>query len=919
MRDLRKHFKKPLILVGLLLSFSVIAFPIAELSPTSSDVPITSLSSQPDKIILADIGTYKDMYLFTVEGTSLTIVDVTLWDDATDQPENFDDSVVDAALLSNGTSLIIALSDGDIARIELDDTDTFTKVDPDDATDDDEEESEDDEDDEDTEDDEEETTDDDSDDQRIIDISGQMTSAGISHMVADNEDDIVYLTNSDGYYFIYDIESSNFTEAELTNSASDDEEEDPNYSPADMLFVDHSSAGKRIFIATDEGVLLYLSAGSTSATEKSISSSSVSATPSLDDLSLSPDGEYLYIVDSANDVVWVYEISSDAFVDQLNGGSDPDPILFDEDQNDEFTHVAVYTDGTNTVGYVSGENGLTLIDADDPDAKEDGKVYDIDTTDGDDEDPVVLTGTPGPIVASFDDGYIYSANSDASIAVLTDNPFVTIGSIDPSSVNSETSSFTITFQSDAAGSYTVRSNGGPLGDSGEELADDTDFTDADTDATETFDINNFDRDAFIEGENKIFVYATDSSGNVGRTAIRLTVDRPPEAITITGNSFGNEKAYIAFTPSEDADIDYYQLLAEPADSQSNPDCPGSLTFTSGSTVSSTLEPSECSDDSCTGIVTGLSNDTTYCVAMFAVDEAGQTGELSSISDAVTPEQTVGPAGFLGETGCSLNSSQNVKNARPLFLYGAGLLSLFILFMIRRVKKTSWIPVQHRVTSCRSVPGMTKKSVFFILLVCISLLLTTQALAQERTPQNWTVELKGNLWVPSSSNIKTFFGPCCNFGGEVEAGYLFTKQINLTFSTGMGYKTGDAIGLSSGTTSNDKFSLTMIPLRLDLVYRADFKPEQFILPYARAGGDAVLFRESSGGNSINGIKYGFHGGIGVGFLLDRLESLSGTMENEMGINDVYLIVEGRYSIINNFQSTGLDLSGFYPYLGVLFEF
>ena len=128
-----------------------------------------------------------------------------------------------------------------------------------------------------------------------------------------------------------------------------------------------------------------------------------------------------------------------------------------------------------------------------------------------------------------------------------------------------------------------------------------------------------------------------------------------------------------------------------------------------------------------------------------------------------------------------------------------------------------------------------------------------------------------------------------------------------------------MGITSGAESGDKFSLTMIPLRMDLIYRADFKSNQLFLPYARVGGDAVVFRESSGGSSISGVKFGVHAGIGVGVLLDRIESLSGDMENNIGINDVYLVVEGRYAYINSFSNTGLDLSGFYPYIGVLFEF
>lgn len=194
-----------------------------------------------------------------------------------------------------------------------------------------------------------------------------------------------------------------------------------------------------------------------------------------------------------------------------------------------------------------------------------------------------------------------------------------------------------------------------------------------------------------------------------------------------------------------------------------------------------------------------------------------------------------------------------------------------------------------------------------------------AQAQERSPQNWTFEAKGSLWIPTDASMKTFFDPCCNFGGEVEFGLLFHDKYNVTISSGLGYKTGLAVGVTTGSPSGDTFTLLTFPVRLDFIYRFDFKSDQVLLPYLRSGVDAVIFREASGNSSINGVKYGLHGGAGLGFLLDRVENLTSTMENDMGINDIYLVLEGRYAFINSFQSSGLDLSGFYPYLGVLFEF
>ena len=211
-----------------------------------------------------------------------------------------------------------------------------------------------------------------------------------------------------------------------------------------------------------------------------------------------------------------------------------------------------------------------------------------------------------------------------------------------------------------------------------------------------------------------------------------------------------------------------------------------------------------------------------------------------------------------------------------------------------------------------------------ITITITLLICTSAFAErnliEKTPQHFTLDVKAGLWFPTDSSTKGFVGNCCNFNGEVEFGYLFNNQINLAFASGFGYADGDAVSASSGTTSADSFSLLMIPLRLSLIYRFDYKPQQLFVPYVRAGGDAIVFREkTSGSSAITNVKYGGHVGAGVSILLDRFEEIGTTLESEVGVNDVYLILEGRYSLLNNFGGSGLDLSGFYPYAGVLFEF
>ncbi|QQR80396.1 MAG: hypothetical protein IPJ69_14010 [Deltaproteobacteria bacterium] len=131
--------------------------------------------------------------------------------------------------------------------------------------------------------------------------------------------------------------------------------------------------------------------------------------------------------------------------------------------------------------------------------------------------------------------------------------------------------------------------------------------------------------------------------------------------------------------------------------------------------------------------------------------------------------------------------------------------------------------------------------------------------------------------------------------------------------------GTSVGLSSGTSSNTRFNFSMIPISNDISFRGHFKESQLFIPYAKFGPDYVFFRENNQGNITKGWKTGLHGTIGVGFDLSRVDELSKSARDDVGMNDVYFIVESRYGWINGFGSSGVDLSGFTWTGGLLFEF
>ena len=789
-----------LFIFSLFLSLTVQSAPLTEKSPSSSLAPISALSSQPDKIFLLPFGDFQDQYLFAIDSTSVTIVDTTTFAEHSTQPEAFLSTVTGATLLENGTSIIFSLSDGNLARIELDDEDTFSNTDND-ETDEDEE-------------------DDDGTDSRQIDSATNMTSAGISHIVADPDQDIVYMVNEDGFYFEYNLNTSTLTELELDDltsgesESSDDETSDTtNHTPTGIFFAE-SSSGDVILIPTNAGVIITIAPGSGSYSEVSLSSDAVDETANFVDADLSADENSLALVDSANDVLWIYSIRSEVFIDQDSSEpSSQDPISVSSSANSGFTNVTFFSesDGDEFI-YASGADGLSLFDGNDLDeAPSDSRAMDADTSAGTSEDPISLSGTPGPLASSSAaDGVLYSANGDATISVLTENPFVSVSTIDPATVNGTDTSFTATFQADVAGTYSVRVNSNPAGTTGTELLSGSTLATADTDESFTIDTADFDRSVFSEGSNRIVVFVTSSGSLSGRGAINLTVDRPPEASTITAVNFGNQKARITFNTSSDEDINKYTLLAEPAASQSSPSCPGSLTFTTSAATFVDISSDNCSGSSCTGAVTSLINGTTYCVALEVVDDSGQTSSLSTFSTAVTPQQTVGPAGFLGETGCSLHVRAQKNNTS---LYGL----VFFIFSLFGFKSSHQKKITKNATFLTAL-------VFFLF---IGLFQSPPLQAQEVTPQNWTFEVKGNMWIPTASSTKNFFGVCCQFGGEVEFGWIYKNQFNPTISAGFTTYSGDAIGITNGLVSGDKYRLWIFPIRLDFVYRFDLKSDQII--------------------------------------------------------------------------------------------
>lgn len=194
-----------------------------------------------------------------------------------------------------------------------------------------------------------------------------------------------------------------------------------------------------------------------------------------------------------------------------------------------------------------------------------------------------------------------------------------------------------------------------------------------------------------------------------------------------------------------------------------------------------------------------------------------------------------------------------------------------------------------------------------------------AWGQELSPQNFTSELKGGFWLPQQTTVKNYLGEWDNPLIKFECGVLWRSKLGFEMGVGALRDKGLALGATSGTASQDSYSFYLVPLQNNVSLRADFQENQILVPYVKLGTDYVYYRDSLRGSTTQGIKYGFHGTVGLQILMEWFEDSAHALEEE-GLNDIYLTLEGQYALIDNFtKGSGLDLSGWSTTAGLLFEF
>ncbi len=840
------------------------AFPNLERPNNDALKPLDfGLTSQSASIVVSP----DDRFIVVNVNENINIIDTADWELAAEQPEELTASTDGYEFLLNSSSLFVYQSDGMITRILGDDP---------------------------------------LNDLLVVDVSAD-TGTGTGPLIIDSEiaDSQLYFlnTNSDTI-FQYSIVNQDI----VTMTAFEEN------SVNDIAFialpadVGGNTGGEldKIIATTDESEVVFLDENINIVATVPLSGTNPNCPSStgnhvLTAVAVNPQRNLSYVINVTDNVIHVVDNITQAEIDADPTQTGINPICFhqdsggvDEDINTNLGDLVVIRVNNPlnlTFGYVTGDDGVTVFRAENPFGFED-----IDPSTNA-IDSIPLSRDANHISASSqEDGYVYTTNSDNSISVISENPFLTISAANPATVNEGAPTFTLTFQSDfvcEGCEYRIRANG-DIQESGTLLMTTT-FSAADqanTDiGTPTIDINAFPDGTFIEGDNQIFIFADDNNGNTGRDSFTVSVDRPPPDVTILETNFGNERGFVSIQRLTEDDIAQYNVFVLQAIDQANPTCPGGLDFEAVAAPTLTVAQPD-GGDNVKITIDELTNGTAFCVAIEAEDETGNTSANRVVAaDPIIPDETVGITGASGENGCNLSHGEKKISKSYLAL----ILLLPLLF---------------------SASKRFRFSLF--LLFFLSLSFSSNLHAVEATDQHWTAQFQGGFFLPTDDVLDQFLGKCCNGMYQLTFGRIFKDKYEVNLGVGLMSEGGTAIGINNGLPSGEDFNFTVVPISNSFVYRADFVENQLFVPYGGAGFDYMYFRENVQGDVTEGVKFGYHAMAGVQILLEFFDQTADALEAE-GINDVFLTLEGKWNQIDNFGGAGLAFNGFTFSAGLLFAF
>jgi hypothetical protein len=208
-----------------------------------------------------------------------------------------------------------------------------------------------------------------------------------------------------------------------------------------------------------------------------------------------------------------------------------------------------------------------------------------------------------------------------------------------------------------------------------------------------------------------------------------------------------------------------------------------------------------------------------------------------------------------------------------------------------------------------------------------------------SPRNWNLELRFGPYYP---NVDSEFADRADPARPFEQvfstkkhllfGVELDRQISHrggTWAIGLGlshYKaTAAALASDQVTRTGDQTSLTIYPLSLQAVYRADILRQRFgspVIPYAKLGLDYALWSisDTAKSTSTSGQTAGWNAAAGVSLDLSILDPEGvHTLDMETGINQIAIFFEVTHAALDGFGSSSVLRVGDTTWLGgLMFE-
>jgi hypothetical protein len=211
-----------------------------------------------------------------------------------------------------------------------------------------------------------------------------------------------------------------------------------------------------------------------------------------------------------------------------------------------------------------------------------------------------------------------------------------------------------------------------------------------------------------------------------------------------------------------------------------------------------------------------------------------------------------------------------------------------------------------------------------------------------SPQNGALEIRFGRYNPlvdesvSGTPYRDVFGTQSRYIFGLEGDWQLVRFPHVgTLGPGLGWgytrDTANAKITSTGQPSAEKTTLSIMPIYLVGVFRADVFAREFgipLVPYAKLGLGTALWFASDGGTTsrVNGslgrgLSYGPQWALGGMFLLDELdEQTARDADNSLGINNSYIFAEWYGSNLDGFGSSKrLNVGANSWVLGLAIEF